>query len=67
MKWADIFFEPINLPIIGSDPNLIPDADCDNCRYGVKTLGRDYLGEDYCYMFENSPGSKCGQFQRTIK
>lgn len=65
MKWAEMFFEPINLPIIGSDPNLIPDADCENCNYFVTSYIEST--NQWCYMFEKSPGTKCGQFKGLSK
>jgi hypothetical protein len=59
MNWPDMIFEPVNLPIIGSDPNLIPDADCDNCKWSKI----NDEGANYCYMFSTRPGLKCGQFK----
>lgn len=66
MKWAEMFFEPINLPIIGSDPNLISDADCENCKYS-RYSNEDHQDNYHCYMFEFSPGAKCGQFKGLSK
>lgn len=66
MKWCDIFFEPINLPVIGSDPALIADADCENCMYS-RYVNEDYQDNHHCYMFEFSPGNKCGQFKKVKK
>ncbi len=37
----------------------LPVADCDNCKF-------NYLPHSggYCYMFAESPGEHCGQFER---
>lgn len=66
MEWFDIKFDPINLPLIGSDPSLIPDADCENCKYWHLRNDEAYPNQ-HCYMFEDSPGDKCGQFKLWYK
>lgn len=38
----------------------LPDADCANCEFT-----RLPHGDGHCYMFERSPGKKCGQFEPT--
>jgi hypothetical protein len=42
-------------------PDDLPDADCDNCKYGG-----EYDGQ-HCYMFKDEPGDKCGQFNDKLK
>ena len=53
----DMFFEPVNLLTIGSDPKFLPKADCKNCKYSGK------FDDQHCYMFKTKPGDKCGQFK----
>ena len=58
MEWPDIFFEPVNLPLIGSDPALIHESDCEKCKYY-----NNYLGDDHCGLFYSYPGPRCSQFK----
>jgi hypothetical protein len=41
----------------------LPDADCKNCYYKLGSYAESTY--QWCYMFKESPGNKCGQF-RTI-
>jgi len=40
----------------------LPDADCKNCKFR-NTPYKEYPNNYHCYMFEESPGDKCGQFK----
>lgn len=42
----------------------LPDADCENCNYFVVSYTEST--DQWCYMFKERPGSKCGQF-KTVK
>jgi len=42
----------------------LPDADCKSCYYKLGSYAESTY--QWCYMFKESPGNKCGQF-RTIK
>jgi hypothetical protein len=58
MKWPLLLFPSVNLPVIGMDTTFLPDADCENCKYGGE------FEDQHCYMFEDKPGDKCGQFKK---
>ena len=58
MKWPDTSFEPVNLPVIGPDPSLIPESDCEKCKYF-----RNYLGDGHCRLFDYYPRPRCSQFK----
>lgn len=58
LTWPDFFMDPINLKNIGAAFESIPLADCTNCRYK-----QSENATNHCYMFKQTPGSRCGQFQ----
>ncbi len=58
MIWPDLTFGAVNLPLIGSDPALIPLADCKNCKWSGQH------DNQWCYMFDRMPGERCGQFKK---
>ena len=52
------------LEVVMSKERELPDADCKNCYYKLGSYAESTY--QWCYMFKESPGNKCGQF-RTIK
>ena len=51
----------LNILLEESESEL-PDADCENCNYFVTSYIEST--NQWCYMFEESPGLKCAQFKQ---
>lgn len=59
-KLLETFFtDPIHLYNAPANMHMVPDADCEQCKYRY-----DPYEAGHCYMFETKPGNKCGQFKQ---
>ena len=62
MKASAIVMKLLESMLMVSSSKELPDADCDNCKLKCGSYA-EYPTNQWCYMFEERPGDRCGQFK----